>query len=169
MSERGRVIGGVCVDTGTIPSKTFREVVLSLNGRTFPDSSQVRLGSVVRPTAQELLAWVAEVKQRQTDIVEDQLRRNDVMVLKGEARFTDPHTVVVTSDELLQLTRLPRRLTVVGAGVIGIEYASVFAALGIAVTVIDKRDRLLEFLDREIVDELLSQIWWSGMSRRRLR
>lgn len=141
-----------------------------------------------------MFARVAEVKQRQTDIVEDQLRRNDVMVLKGEASFTDPHTVVVTSDdtssivtaahiliavgtipapppgvatepnlvvtidEVLQLTRLPRRLTVVGAGVIGIEYASMFAALGIDVTVIDKRDRPLEFLDREIVDELLSQM-----------
>ncbi|MDP3596441.1 MAG: FAD-dependent oxidoreductase, partial [Nitrospirota bacterium] len=64
--------------------------------------------------------------------------------------------------ELFQLTSLPRRLAVVGAGVIGIEYASeyasMFAALGIDVTVIDKRDRPLEFLDREIVDELLSQM-----------
>ena len=192
--ERGRVIGGVCVDTGTIPSKTFREAVLSLGGRACPGKTKQQSGPVIRPTAEALFARITEVKQRQTDIVEDQLRRNDVMVLKGEARFTDPHTVVVTSDgtssivtaahilvavgtipapppgvatepnlvvtsdELLQLTRLPRRLTVVGAGVIGIEYASMFAALGIDVTVIDKRDRPLEFLDREIVDELLSQM-----------
>ncbi len=182
--ERGRVVGGVCVATGTIPSKTFREAVLSLNGRA--GSGRTRLGT--------LFARVAEVEQRQIDIVEDQLRRNEVTVLKGEARFIDPHTVavtsnrassvvtaahilvavgttpasppsvatvpdlVVTSDELLRLTRLPRRLAVVGAGVIGIEYAAMFAALGIDVTVIDKRDRPLEFLDREIVDELLSQM-----------
>ena len=186
--ERGHVIGGVCVDTGTIPSKTFREAVHSLNGRAFPDSHQTRSRSVVHPSAQELLARVEEVEQRKADIITDQLQRNEVTVLIGEASFTDSHTVaiasdqgfvvvtaahiliavgttpapppgvstepglVVTSDELLQLTSLPRRLAVVGAGVIGIEYASMFAALGIDVTVIDKRDRPLEFLDREIVD-----------------
>ena len=192
--ERGHVIGGVCVDTGTIPSKTFREAVLSLNGRAFPDSRQTQLRSMIRPTAHELLARVEEVEQRQADIIADQLRRNDVTVFNGEASFKDAHTVVVlsaqgsvvvtaahiliavgttpaappgvspmpglvaTSDDLLQLTSLPRRLAVVGAGVIGIEYASMFAALGTDVTVIDKRDRPLEFLDREIVDELLSQM-----------
>ena len=200
--ERGRVIGGVCVDTGTIPSKTFREAVLSLGGRACPDKTRQWSGPIIRPTAEELFARVAEVEQRQTDIVEDQLRRNDVMMLKGEARFTDPHTVlitsdgtsfvvtaahiliavgttpapppgiaaepslVVTSDELLQLTMLPRRLTVVGAGIIGIEYASMFAALGIDVTVVDKRDRPLEFLDREIVDEFLSQMRNRGVTFR---
>lgn len=192
--ERGHVIGGVCVDTGTIPSKTFREAVLSLNGRAFPDRGQVRSESVVRPTAQELQARVEDVEQRQAIMIADQLRRNEVTVLIEEASFKDSHTViiasdqgsavvtaaniliavgttpapppgvaiepglVVTSDELLQLTSLPRRLAVVGAGVIGIEYASMFAVLGIDVTVIDKRDRPLEFLDREIVDELLSQM-----------
>lgn len=192
--ERGRVLGGNCVDTGTIPSKTFREAVLSLGGRAFLSKTRQRSGPVIRPTAEELFARVAEVVQHQADIVEDQLQRNDVTVLTGEAGFKDPHTVVVTSndtssvvtaaniliavgtipapplgaatepnlvvtsDELLQLTMLPRRLTVVGAGVIGIEYASMFAALGIDVTVIDKRDRPLEFLDWEIVDEFLSQM-----------
>ena len=192
--ERGHVVGGACVDTGTIPSKTFREAVLSLNGRVFPDSRKPRSRSAVRPSAQELLARVEEVEQRQEDLIAEQLRRNGVTVFNGEASFNDAHTVVVrsdeksavitatnilvavgttpapppgvasepglvvTSDELLQLTSLPRRLAVVGAGVIGIEYASMFAALGIDVTVIDKRDRPLEFLDREIVDELLSQM-----------
>ena len=192
--ERGHVIGGVCVDTGTIPSKTFREAVLSLKGQSVLNSEQIRSGPVLRPTAEELFARVAKVEQLQSDIIIGQLRRNDVTVLTGEASFKDAHTVVivsdhgptmvtadniliavgttpapppgvstepnvvVTSDELLQLTSLPRRLAVVGAGVIGIEYASMFAALGIEVTLIDKRDRPLEFLDREIVDELLSQM-----------
>lgn len=74
-------------DTGTIPSKTFREAVLSLNGRAFPDSRQTRSRSVVRPSAQELLARVEEVEQRQADIIKDQLRRNDVAVFMGEAIF----------------------------------------------------------------------------------
>ena len=65
---------------------------------------------------------------------------------------------VITSDEIGSLQRLPRSLAVVGAGVIGIEYASMFAALGVEVTVVDKRDRPLEFIDAEIVDELIHQM-----------
>ena len=55
---------------------------------------------------------------------------------------------------MLQLDHLPRTLTVVGAGVIGLEYASIFAALGVRVTIIDKRRRLLPFVDAEIIDSL---------------
>ncbi len=192
--ERGHRLGGVCVDTGTIPSKTFREAVLSLNGHACPACSKVRPGASARPPAQALLARVEAVEQRQADVIGGQLRRNDVAVLSGEARFHDSHTVliessdrmitvtaaniliavgtvpaappgaavepnlVVTSDELLGLTTLPRKLAVVGAGVIGIEYASMFAALGIEVTVIDQREHPLEFLDREIVDALFHQL-----------
>lgn len=62
---------------------------------------------------------------------------------------------VFTSDEILQLDRLPRRLTVIGAGVIGMEYASMFAALGVRVTIIDKRPRPLTFIDAEVIDALI--------------
>ena len=65
---------------------------------------------------------------------------------------------VSTSDEVLTLPQLPRTMAVVGAGVIGIEYASMFAALGVHVTVIDQRPRPLEFLDQEIGDELIHQL-----------
>src|SRR5262249_48881588 len=59
--------------------------------------------------------------------------------------------LVLTSDEIGVLSRIPRTLTVVGAGVIGIEYASMFAALGSTeVVLVDKRSRPLEFLDDEI-------------------
>src|SRR5215831_15619492 len=60
---------------------------------------------------------------------------------------------IFTSDDVLHLDRLPRTLAVVGAGVIGCEYASIFAGLGVRVTLIDKRDRLMPFVDHEIVDE----------------
>src|SRR5262249_53552665 len=53
-----------------------------------------------------------------------------------------------------------------GAGVIGIEYASMFAALGVQVTVIDQRPRPLEFLDHEIVDELIHQLRKSDVTFR---
>ena len=65
---------------------------------------------------------------------------------------------IITSDDILTLQQLPRTLAVVGAGVIGIEYASMFAALGVHVTVIDQRPRPLEFLDQEIGDELIHQL-----------
>jgi len=65
---------------------------------------------------------------------------------------------VITSDQILKLERLPRTLAVIGGGVIGIEYASMFAALGVEVTLIDRRDRPLEFLDHEVVDELIHQM-----------
>jgi NAD(P) transhydrogenase len=61
---------------------------------------------------------------------------------------------IFLSDDLLQLDHLPRTLAVVGAGVIGLEYACIFAALGVRVTVIDKRRRLLPFVDAEIIDSL---------------
>jgi NAD(P) transhydrogenase len=64
--------------------------------------------------------------------------------------FPFEHPRVLDSDEILQLDRLPRSLAVVGAGVIGSEYASTFAALGTAVWVIDGRDELMPFLDREV-------------------
>ena len=66
--------------------------------------------------------------------------------------------VVLTTDHVVRLAQLPRTLAVVGAGVIGIEYASIFAALGVAVTLVERRERPLEFLDREIVDELVHQM-----------
>ncbi len=200
--ERGHIVGGVCVDTGTIPSKTFREAVMSLKRRALRSGSYQHSLSDVRSNAQALFSRVAEVEQSQADVVEDQLRRNEVTVLMGEASFEDPHTVavlssngsrivraekiliavgtvpapppgctiepdlVVTSDELLQLTCLPRRLAVVGAGVIGLEYASMFAALGVEVTVVDKRERPLEFLDGELVDELLHEMRKIGVTFR---
>lgn len=192
--ERRRFVGGVCVDTGTIPSKTFREAILfqaGLGGR-FDRRRALRPES--RPTADHLLSRVAEVVTTEADVVEDQLFRNDVTVLHGVASFRDPHTVavvsedgeltvraekiviavgsaptpppgldadgrtVITSDGVMGLRALPKTMVVVGGGIIGIEYASMFAALGIEVTVVERQDRPLDFVDGEIVDELLHQM-----------
>jgi NAD(P) transhydrogenase len=80
--------------------------------------------------------------------------------------ITPDGQIVITSDDIGCLKRLPKSLVVVGAGVIGIEYASMFSALGVEVTVVDRRDRPLEFLDAEIVDELLHQMRKSTVSFR---
>ncbi len=81
-----------------------------------------------------------------------------IIIAAGAETTRDPHIPfdgerIFTSDDVLDLDRLPRTLAVVGAGVIGCEYASIFAALGVRVTLIDRRDRLLPFVDKEIVDE----------------
>ena len=78
--------------------------------------------------------------------------------------FEDPR--VHDSDEILELPRLPRTLAVVGAGVIGCEYATIFAALGIEVSLIDGRERLLGFLDDEIAERLRLQMGALGIQLR---
>ncbi len=192
--ERRSVVGGSCLTTGTIPSKTFREAVLQFS--TLRDNPERRRFAKLeyRPTARQLLDRVERVVQEECGVIEDQLRRNDVAILRGQAAFVDPHTVaifsgdgrrevsaasiliacgtrpadppgvasdgevVLTSDDIADLKRLPRSMVVVGAGVIGIEYASMFAAVGVEVIVVDRRERPLEFLDEEIVDELIHQM-----------
>jgi NAD(P) transhydrogenase len=191
--EKQACVGGVCVDTGTIPSKTLREAVLAFTGVSMLGERR-RTGADARPTAQQLLARIEQVVAREVEVVDSQLTRNDVEVLRGEASFADPHTLVVrsgdqwrqvsaativiatgtapaappglpadgdivmTTDDVLRLKRVPHTMAVVGGGVIGIEYASMFAALGVEVTLVERRERPLEFLDREIVDELLHQM-----------
>jgi len=78
--------------------------------------------------------------------------------------FEDPR--VYDSDEVLSMGRIPRTLAIVGGGVIGCEYATIFAALGIGVTLIDGRDRLLGFLDGELSGRLRLQMELLGIDLR---
>jgi len=190
--EQRELVGGAALDSGTIASKTFREAVIDfLAGRW--DQVGNREGQS-KPTADQLLNRVDRVVKCEAEVVEDQLRRNGVVLIRGEARFGDPHTVcvkskegwrtvtaaniliavgtrpaspqgmnvegevVITSDGVMKLKRLPKTMVVVGGGVIGIEYASIFSALGVTVTLVEKRERPLEYLDREICDELVHQM-----------
>jgi NAD(P) transhydrogenase len=196
--ERKAVIGGVCINTGTIPSKTLREAVLYLSGYRLHSLYGASYSVKQNITMEDLLYRTDHVVRHEIDVTRHQLMRNQVEVFAAEASFIDPHVVRLTeaadgngrsartmrdvsaarivlatgtevtrdpnipfdgkkiccSDDILSLERLPRTLTVVGAGVIGIEYASIFAALGVRVTVVDKRHRLLPFVDAEITDIL---------------
>lgn len=89
-----------------------------------------------------------------------EIRAENIFIATGSSAYRSDEIPfdgkqIFTSDDILTLDRIPRKLSVVGAGVIGIEYASIFAALGVRVTVIDKRKRLLPFVDQEIVDSLI--------------
>src|SRR6478736_8663016 len=189
--ERRDMVGGVCINTGTIPSKTLREAVLYLTGL----SQRELYGQSYRVkediTIADLTARTQHVIRREIDVIRNQLARNHVHLYGGTARFTDPRSVTVTnesgnsvelsadkiviavgtkpahpslvdfdgetivdSDQILGIDRVPSSMVVVGAGVIGIEYASMFAALGTKVTVVEKRPTMLDFCDPEIVEAL---------------
>ena len=181
--ERADVLGGASTNSGTVPSKTLRAVVLELRG-------QLRGGyrsHVAHHRVLDDLHWrTQEVVEHEREVVFDQLRRNHVDLVTGTAAFVDPHTiavgdrllsaerfviavgttparpagvdfddcVVLDSDGILRLRRLPATMTVIGGGVIGLEYASMAAALGVHVTLVEKRPRLLEFVDDELVEAL---------------
>jgi len=192
--DRIRTMGGVCVHTGTIPSKTLREAVLYLSG--FRQRSFYGRGYVLkdRIAMSDLTFRALAVMAREVEVIKAQLRRNYVTTLEGEARFTDPHTIEIKSDDGVQLVRgehiliacgtrpahsddipidgkrifdsdqlhtieeVPRELVIVGAGIIGLEYASMFAALGVKVTLLDQRPTLLDFVDREMIESLCFQL-----------
>jgi NAD(P) transhydrogenase len=78
--------------------------------------------------------------------------------------FADPD--IMDSDEVVNIHKLPRSMTVIGAGVIGIEYATIFSALDVAVTVIEPRETFLDFIDREIIDEFVHQLRDRGVTFR---
>ncbi len=193
--EKGRRVGGVSVHTGTIPSKTLRETVLNLSGwreRGFYGRSY-RVKQDI--TADDLRARLLMTLDHEVEVLQHQFSRNRVSVIAGEARFSDPNTVLITSDdadpisitadrfllavgtrpfrpdyvpfdgqkvldtdEVLDLHDVPRNITIIGAGVIGIEYATIFNALDIHVTVIEPRDQILDFIDREIIEDFMHQM-----------
>ncbi|MEO3413181.1 Si-specific NAD(P)(+) transhydrogenase [Roseovarius sp. CAU 1744] len=75
-------------------------------------------------------------------------------------------TTVVDSDEFLELGQIPRSLTVVGAGVIGVEYATMFSALDVRVTLIEPRESFLDFIDQQTIREFTHQIRENGVDLR---
>ncbi len=75
-------------------------------------------------------------------------------------------TTVLDSDEFLELTTIPRSLTVIGAGVIGVEYATMFAALDVRVTLIEPRETFLDFIDKTLIEDFTHQIKENGVDLR---
>ncbi len=181
-------IGGVCVHTGTVPSKTLRETVLNLTGwreRGFYGRSY-RVKADIK--AEDLMQRLNMTLQSEVDVLEDHLVRNGVSIFQGYGRFTSDKVVtvdtvtgdtvalsaerfiitvgtktyrpdyvpfngetVIDSDEVTYIKKLPRSLIVIGAGVVGVEYATIFKTLDINVTLIEPRETMLDFVDQEIL------------------
>jgi NAD(P) transhydrogenase len=90
---------------------------------------------------------------------ECELNADVILIATGSAPFRPPnipfdHPCIFDSDTILHMTRIPKNMVVVGGGVIGAEYASIFTALGVLVTLVDSRERLLPFVDGEIAERL---------------
>jgi NAD(P) transhydrogenase len=181
--ERESQVGGVCLLTGTIPSKALREQALRYRRmRTSASALSVELGGGTPLSA--LLRGVDRVIIGQDQYLRAQLERNRVTLIRGlgalksanrvEVRRLDgsrveleasrvliatgsrprhvanvevDHEHVLDSDSILSLSYLPNTLIVLGSGVIACEYASIFAALGCQVTLVDKAAEPLGFLD----------------------
>ncbi|MBL8205573.1 MAG: Si-specific NAD(P)(+) transhydrogenase [Blastocatellia bacterium] len=188
--EKKEVVGGACINTGTIPSKTMREAVMHLSGYQYQNVYGMNYRVKDKITMEDLSFRVQHVIRTECDVTQNQMGRNNIDLLTGAASFVDSHRLrvqnsrgtteiegdniviavgtrpaasatvpinnrtIINSDQIFQLEQVPKTLIVVGGGVIGVEYASMFAALGVRVILIEKRPRLLEFADSEIIEAL---------------
>ena len=192
--EKEGSLGGVCVNTGTFPSKTLREAVLYLTGhlkrKVFEDDSCASDSAEI--SMEKLKHRLYNVRIEEQAIITCQLERNGIDLLRGSARFLDDrnlivktlaegqeitvtgekiiiatgshprnpkdipfdHQTIFDSTSILGIKQVPASMIILGGGVIGSEYATIFAALGVKVTLLDRGDKLLKFLDGEIITEL---------------
>ena len=201
--DKLEVEGGVCVNLGTIPSKSFKEAVVFLSG--YRQRNIYGAGYRVKADIEmpDLTFRCHRIMQTEIEVIRHQLTRNKIKVMTGIASLLDPHTVeidsvlhgksqktaeiillavgaeprrpknikfdgknIFDSDDILSMETVPRTMTVVGGGVIGTEYASMFAALGTHVTIVDARKRLMSFVDEEIIECLQYQMRSMGVTLR---
>lgn len=207
--ERAEHMGGSCINTGTVPSKTLRESALYFSGLGQRGLYGIDYSLKENLTVHDFMHHEREVVDMERRRILKNLALHKIELIRGQAFFEDAHTVAVSdsngpdakgarsndvrrlqgdvilistgskphrpleiafddihtfdSDTFLRMDRIPRSLAVIGGGVIGCEYASIFKALGVDVTLVDGRDRLLPFLDNEISDRLHDRLAALGM------
>jgi len=201
--ERERMLGGSCINTGTLPSKTLKDAIYYLHGFKLRSFTNITYSLKKNMTLRDLMARKDLVIKHELEVITDQLERNDVEIIHGTAFFVNPHTLKVStesgdedvltapfiviatgsrprrpeeipcndvticdSDSILSTEVIPKSMIVMGGGVIGCEYASMFAAYGIKVTLFDKRNDLLRFVDQEIVQALIYYMRTNGVTMR---
>ena len=191
-------VGGSCINTGTVPSKTPRDP-RSLFGLKQRGLYGIDYSLKENLTIGDFMHHEREVVERERERILKNLALHQIELVRGRASFEDTHTVSVAgpdgirrlrgdvilistgsnphrpseiafddvrvfdSDTFLRMDHIPQSLAVIGGGVIGCEYASIFVALGVKVTLVDGRDRLLPFLDTEISERLRVRLDALGM------
>jgi NAD(P) transhydrogenase len=198
--ECGAVVGGACVNTGTIPSKILRESALYYSGVQQRGMYGVDYSLKEGLTVKNFMYRKDLVVETQRVKLRENLAAHKVDFIQGFASFQGPNNlavltpqnenlnltgdviliatgsaphrapeipfddeVIFDSDSILKMDAIPRSLAVVGGGVIGCEYASIFTALGVEVALVDGRDRVLPFLDAEISECLRERLAHLGV------
>lgn len=181
-------VGGGCLHQGTIPSKTLREAALNphpgeknplkgvmdrvrtvIEGEAKVIREQLRRNSVEFAQGTGAFRSPHEVEIKKSDGTTQVVQAKFFVIATGTRPFRDPafvfdDKVIFDSDSILKIARLPRSLLVLGAGVIGCEYASIFARLGVETTLMDRRTSLLRSIDEEIVAALEKHLQASQVS-----
>jgi len=200
--ERKPRIGGVGLQTGTIPSKALREVAYLASRASQRGMRNALSGDMLHPHG--LLAEAIRQKDmviaKQESVILNRLMRNGVEIIPGEASFADAHTLnvlalngeehqlratiivlatgsrprrpsdvpfdkkaVLDSTSILKLRHLPCTLTIVGGGVIACEFACMFAALGVEITLLDSHHQVLSYLSEDVVSALTDAMLSMGV------
>lgn len=198
--ERAPSLGGACINTGTVPSKTLRETALYFSGLRQRGLYGIDYSLKEGLKIGDLMYRERIVVENEWGIIKRNLEQHNIEVIWGEASLKDAHTVrvrkrdgteqdlttattliatgsspyhppeipfdhqvIYDSDSILRMNRIPKTMAVIGGGVIGSEYASVFTALGVQVTLVESRERLLPFVDAEIAERLKKQLEGIGL------
>lgn len=202
--EKDAHLGGACLNSGTIPSKSLREAIIDLGdfyAKSFyaPGLEPIKNTGI---SVSDLNFRLQRVLGDERNIIQRQFAKNGIHTVEGAASFEDPHHVIVKdadgdkiarieaefiviasgskprnpisvpfdnevildSTRLLSIEKLPKTMIVLGAGIVGTEYASFFATLGTHVTLVDKRERLMGWMDQEIGIHLQSSLSQLGLS-----
>lgn len=197
--ERAEHVGGAGINTGTVPSKTLRETALYFSGLRQRGLFGIDYSLRENLSVADFMYREHAVVGIEHKIIERNIQRHNITLIKGQASLADTNTVLVTSldgkreissdiiliatgsspfhppgvpfdgnliydsDTILRMNRIPKTMAVVGAGVIGTEYASVFAALGVQVTLIEPKERVLPFVDSEMIERLREKLKTLGL------
>jgi NAD(P) transhydrogenase len=193
--EKQPALGGACVNTGTLPSKTLRETALYLSGWRQREMYGLACALQSGVTVRDLMCRQDPVLGTEGQRIRTNLARHKADLLEGEARFLDEHTIEIVpkqgaprrvtadavliatgsspyrppfvpfedpcvddSDSILRLDFIPKAMVILGGGVIGCEYASIFAALGTRCMIVEGRDQILGFLDDEVNQVLAREL-----------
>ncbi len=193
--EEYNLVGGGCVHFGTLPSKSFRESVyrFSLGSRGTLGQEAEHHDKPERrhalPDMSRLLRRKERVVSGESQVIYDQLKRNQIEMIPGRGRFVGLNAIEVggrtitgafifigvgarpvsppnipvdgrvlhDSNTILTLRKTPKSMIVLGAGIIGCEFASMFSTAGTRVYLIDKRHEILASVDREVVNHLVER------------
>ena len=192
-------IGGTWIQTGTLPSKTLREVLAMTNSVRAQSGPQWSARIVQTMLGGRLFERARHAAQRQEEHVRRYLAKNGVELLAGTGALKDAQHVtvqskkgtrvisaerillatgsrprrpssvpfdgwrVIDSDEVLRLENAPNKILIYGAGVIGCEYACIFAALGVETLVADSRPHIMPGIDLEVAEELRASMQAMGV------